>query len=269
MRPLLNYFGGKWNAAPWILSQFPDHGIFVEVFGGAASLMLRKPPARNDVLNDLDDEIYNLYWVMRNQFKALERKLQFTPFARKEFELAYQHSRSPVERARRTIIKSYFGVGDSTFFEGNGFRWSKKVNTSVPRAWANWVDQVHEIHERLRTVQIENMDWRKVLERFDSPETLFYLDPPYIHDTRSHKRGYRLEFTDENHKDLLDGLQDIQGMAIVSCYAHPIYDELRFRGWQSKTEKFNTLNGKMKSETIFINQRAWENQTQMNMEFQT
>src|SRR6185312_12415259 len=129
MRPLLNYFGGKWNAGPWIISHFPDHEIYVEPFGGGASVLLQKPRSKREIINDIDLEIVNLYRVMRNAWPELERLLKLTPHSRVEYQDAYEDSNDMVEQARRTLVKSYFGIGYSQFHKGNGMRTSKTSGT--------------------------------------------------------------------------------------------------------------------------------------------
>src|SRR4051812_49100283 len=108
-RPVLRYFGGKWKLAPWIISQFPPHRIYVEPFGGGASVLLRKDRSYGEIYNDLDTEVVNVFRVLQRHPRRLKRMLEVTPFARDEWELAYVRVKDPVERARRAIIRSFMG----------------------------------------------------------------------------------------------------------------------------------------------------------------
>jgi hypothetical protein len=114
-RPVLRWHGGKWKLAPWIISFFPSHRVYVEPFGGAASVLLRKERAYAEVYNDLDDDVVNLFRVLQNpeQGGALVRLLELTPFARTEFELGWDETDDHVEKARRLIIRAFMGFGSN------------------------------------------------------------------------------------------------------------------------------------------------------------
>jgi len=108
-RSLLRYFGGKWAIAPWVLSHLPPHRIYVEPFGGAASILLRKPRSCVEVYNDLDEEIVGIFQTVQDprQCQALMLRLRRTPYSRRVFETAFQSSRDPIIRAQRAIVRAY------------------------------------------------------------------------------------------------------------------------------------------------------------------
>lgn len=114
-RPALRYHGGKWRLAPWIIDHLPAHRIYVEPLGGAASVLLRKPRSYAEIYNDLDDEVVTFFEVLRDpgQSAELQQRLRLTPFARAEFEAAYEPAGDPVERSRRLLIQSFMGFGSS------------------------------------------------------------------------------------------------------------------------------------------------------------
>ncbi|TJV23013.1 MAG: DNA adenine methylase, partial [Mesorhizobium sp.] len=114
-RPVLRWHGGKWLLAPWIIEHFPAHRIYVEPFGGAASVLLRKPRAYAEVYNDLDGDVVNLFRVLQDPLGGgeLMRRLELTPFARAEFELGWDATDDQVERARRLIIRAFMGFGSN------------------------------------------------------------------------------------------------------------------------------------------------------------
>src|SRR5690606_38406754 len=114
-RPVVRYHGGKWTLAPWLISHFPQHRIYVEPFCGGASVLMRKPRVYSECINDLNGEMVNLFRVLRDESQALrlQRALYFTPFARDEFFEAYQSATDPVETARRTIVKAFMGFGSA------------------------------------------------------------------------------------------------------------------------------------------------------------
>lgn len=143
-RPALRYHGGKWRLAPWIISHFPAHRVYVEPFGGGASVLLRKPRVEREVYNDLDEDVVNLFQVLRDAGRSgqLIELLRLTPFARTEFEDSYEPTSDPVERARRLVVRSYMGFGSSVFVNhATGFRDYTKVhrNDRFPaRDWVNY-----------------------------------------------------------------------------------------------------------------------------------
>ena len=239
----MRYYGGKWRIAPWIVSHFPPHRIYVEAFGGGASVLLQKEPAYGEVYNDLDGEVVNVFRVIRKNSKRFKRIIDAMPFAREEMEISYRRVKDPVERARRTIIRSFMGYGsDSVTREcRTGFRSnSNRSGTTPAHDWASWPKQIQAFHLRLKGVVVENRDACEVMASQDSEETLHYLDPPYIHDTRSTlqtKHGYRFEMSDSDHGRLRDFVRTLKGMVLISGYEHKIYNEL---GWEKK--ELQTLN---------------------------
>jgi DNA adenine methylase len=235
-RSVLQYHGGKWRLASWIISHFPPHRIYVEPFGGAASVLLRKPRSHVEVYNDLDSEIVNVFRVLRDPASAreLERVLRLTPFAREEFELSYIRDEDPIEQARRTIVRSFMGFGSAALNRTTGFR-AKAIRsgTTPSREWAHYPDQIGAFVERLRGVVIENRPAIEVIRQHDSRETLHYVDPPYVHAARcaGMADNYRHEMTDDDHRELAEVLRSVRGAVVVSGYPTPLYEEL-YAGWR-------------------------------------
>lgn len=234
-RPALRYHGGKWRLAPWIISHFPPHRIYVEPFGGAGSVLIRKPATYTEVFNDLDDRLVNVFRVLRDPAKSAElaRLLDLTPFARAEFDAAYgDEPTNDVEAARRVVVMSFMGFGSDSIGRGyrTGFRAkSNRLNTTPAHDWSSFPPQVRRFHERLRAVVIEHQGAAEVMLRHDEPRTLHYVDPPYVHDTRTAsvgRHGYRHELTDDQHRELASVLLGLRGMVALSGYSCPLYDEL-------------------------------------------
>ena len=268
-RPLLRWHGGKWVLAPWIIRHFPRHRTYVEPFGGAASVLLRKDPSYAEVYNDLDDDVVNLLRVLRSpESERLIQALRLTPFARTEFEIAYQVSDDPVEEARRLVIRSFMGFGSDGFNRAvkTGFRSNSNRSGTTPAFdWTNYPDSLSIIVQRLAGVVIENRDAMEVMLQHDSPDTLHYADPPYMPDTRSDKsrkgggkyHTYRHEMSDEQHATLLEGIRRLKGMVIVSGYHTDLYDEL-LSDWR-RVEKVAMADGaRERMEVLWINPSAVE-----------
>lgn len=237
-RPVVRYHGGKWKLAPWVVSFFPRHRIYVEPFGGAASVLMRKERSFAEVYNDLDGEIVNLFRILRDRGDELIRLVELTPYAREEFELSYVHSDDPLEQARRTAVRCGMGFG-STAMNVNyrtGFRASTvRCGSSYPGDWKNQPHNLKAVVERLRGVFIENKDALDLIQLHDSPETLFYIDPPYVKGSRTYHRGkggYKNEMTDSDHERLAQCLHKVRGMVVVSGYQSGLYGKL-FADWPS------------------------------------
>ena len=156
-RPALRYHGGKFRLAPWILRFFPAHHVYVEAFGGGASVLLRKPRTHAEVYNDLDAEIVNLFRVVRDQGAELERIVSLTPFARDEFADSYEQHADPIEQARRTVVRSFMGFGSAgASGQATGFRAnSNRSHTTPAHDWANFPEALASIVDRMRAVVIE------------------------------------------------------------------------------------------------------------------
>lgn len=271
-RPVGRYHGGKWRLAPWVIGHFPKHRVYVEPFGGAASVLLRKPRSRGEVYNDLWSRIVDVFRVLRDDAKAadLARRLSLTPFAREEFEAASPSAFETddiVERARLTIVRAYMGHGSNSPNElmSTGFRSnSMRSNTTPAAEWSNYADCIPEFSARLRGVVIENRPAAEVMVGFDAGDTLHYVDPPYVHETRSvgnphcKKHMYAYELTDMQHRDLATTLHRLAGMVVLSGYPCPLYDKDLYRDWY-RTERVALADGaRERTEVLWLNPAAIE-----------
>jgi DNA adenine methylase len=185
------------------------------------------------VFNDADRALVNLFRVIRDSDSCtkLHRALENTPYSRSEFALAKGKSDDPVEAARRLIVRqrqSRAGLGVCWRYsicdvEGN--------MASVVKRWRSGIDGIPAVHRRFRNVQIEADDWRRVLSRYDSSQTLFYLDPPYHPDTVV-GGSYDHELTRADHRELVARLLSLRGMVAISGYQNASYRPLERAGWK-------------------------------------
>lgn len=240
--PVIRYHGGKFRLAQWVISHFPQHTCYTEVFGGAAGVLIQKPRAYAEVYNDLDGEIVNLFAVLRsekNRTKLIEQ-LILTPYARDEFELAWEHSDDVVERARRIVIRAQMGFGSAGATKGKtGFRIdTKRQYGTAQMLWAEFPHHLDQIGQRLQGVLIENRNAIRVLKDHDTPTTLHYVDPPYVHDTRyvgvKYGSFYRYEMDDLQHIELLKTLLKLEGMVVLSGYENDMYNDY-LKGWTKRS----------------------------------
>lgn len=222
-------------------------------------MLLRKPRAYAEVYNDLDGEVVNLFRVVRDPALAakLTEALYLTPFARDEFKAAYGATDDPVERARRLVVLSFQGFGSNAHAKrSTGFRSNSSRSGTTPAFdWTNYPEALAATVARFRGVVIENRHALDVVVQHDSPATLHYLDPPYVHDTRSRfdvQRAYVHEMTDAQHREMLDVVRGLEGAVVLSGYPHPMYEEAL--GDWTRVEKVAYADGARKrTEVLWLN----------------
>lgn len=255
-RPVMRHPGGKFKLTSWILSYFPPHKLYVELYGGAASVLMAKTPSQGEVYNEIDDSIVNVFRVLRDPEKSseLERQINLTPFSYKEYINSYSaKSTNDVERARLTIFRSFAGLGSDSVFRNAGFRGLKNKETSVTSAqeWSRYGQVIKTFTTRLKNVVIESRDATEIIPIYDRPDAFFYADPPYPFSTRGKNRMYQHEMTDEDHVKLAEMLNGISGNAIVSSYRSDLYDEL-YKGWLRIDKNATAQNGTARVESIWV-----------------
>src|SRR5437868_1361469 len=186
------WYGGKFNHLEWLLPLLPACHHYCEPFAGSAAVLLNREPSPVETYNDIDGDVVNFFRVLRDQPEELIRTIGLTPFAREEFHLSIATNgepMEPVERARRFFVRARqarTGLAQSATLG----RWANCKNTSragmsgVVSRWLGSVEGLPEIAERLLRVQIENRPAIDIIRLYDSPGTLFYCEPPYLHSTR-------------------------------------------------------------------------------------
>lgn len=267
-RPPVRWHGGKFLMSRNIIPFLPAHRCYTEAFGGGAGVLLHKARSHGEVYNDLDDDIVGLFRVLQDPAQScrLIELLRLTPFARREFEIAYDWSDEPVERARRLVIRSFMGFGSNAHsatqrgHQSTGFRSnSNRSGTTPAQDWQNLPDAYGAIIDRMRGVVIEHRDALIVLTRHDGPQTLHYVDPPYVHDTRSMFKGgksaYKHEMDRDAHIKLLEALRALTGMVVLSGYAHPLYEEA-LCGWRRHEFAAFADGARIRTEVLWINPQA-------------
>lgn len=233
-RALFPWFGGKAILATRIVDLLPLHDAYVEPFGGAANVLLTKRPSRLDVYNDVDDGLVGFFRVLRERPDELAAALELTPYSRREFEIARATWRSTgdeLERARRWFVwtwQRYAGDQERS-------SWASDVlgrrNGSRSATWARRIGELREWACRWRHVQVECADWRVILDRYDAPSACFYLDPPYLPETRL-GGGYKHELTREHHEELVERVRSLDAAVVLSGYDSALYRQLEHDGFE-------------------------------------
>jgi DNA adenine methylase len=241
------WFGGKGNLARWIIGYLPRGHTYVEPFAGAASVFWHLPePYPVEVLNDIDGRIVNLYRVLqdREKFRELLHRLVWTPYSRAEFARALATLRDPeadeVSRAWAFFVAQNQGFGGKAGSVGD---WGRSLTASNrgmserTNAWRGRLKLLTYWHQRLSRVQIDFVDGIDAIRYWDTPDTVFYVDPPYVLDTRVDKEVYANEMTLDDHRRLVETLLQVKGKVVLSGYDHPVYRPLEEVGWVKLARK--------------------------------
>ncbi len=235
---LISYAGGKGTHLDALLPMIPYTPTFVEPYGGGASILLNRRPSEVEVYNDLNDDIINLFRVVRSPMSGplFEAMVDATLYSRAEFERAIdiinnppEHS-SSTERAWATFVIHNQGISGKLHRSYGNWARSREGNINTKRWWGKY-DRISQIRHRFEHVQIESKDALDVIEAWDSPQTTFYLDPPYVLETRGQRAYYAFEQPVEHHERLVEILLAVEGCVVLSGYEHPVYDPLAADGW--------------------------------------
>jgi DNA adenine methylase len=249
------WYGGKAYYADWLIERFPRHRVYVEPFGGAANVLLRKSASPVEVFNDLDARVVGFFRVLRDRatFDEFVRRLQLTPYARAAFEEALAEPEDadadPIDAARRFFVRcrqSIGGLGMSKLYPSH---WTLSLRTRRAMAepvskYLSAIEGLEEVATRFRSVAIERMPAIDLIAKYDAKrpddEVFFYCDPPYLPATRhgGSASTYGVEMTLEDHKRLLETLRCCVAKVMVSGYPHELYDDL-LRGW--RREELSTI----------------------------
>ena len=242
----LKWAGGKSQLRKQIIPLIPEHVCYVEPFGGAAWLLLGKAPSEVEVLNDIDGELVNLFRVIRNNPDGLIQSFRWDLVSREELHTLTARDPlelDPVERAHRfyyLIMAGWGGQGKYPRFQtavkdpgGHGNRLAGALETME--------EKIKPVHQRLRTVLIENMDWRKCVDRYDSPDTLIYLDPPY----QGNGVDYRFNMKSrEDHQTMRAKLATLQARWMLSAYDNPEMREMYPEYWVTPIQSTSGMDAK-------------------------
>lgn len=266
----LHYFGGKsgfnGKLAKWIISNFPNHKHYVETCFGGGSVLLYKGKNKNisEVVNDIDKRLIGFWKVLANKsmFEDFYTRISFLPLSEDLFNeaLKYEFGKDDVEDAvQYFILNRQSRLGSNKNFVTLSKRRTRRGINEQVNSWLQAIDGLPELVDRLETVAIRNTTLVKLLRQEDTEDTLFYIDPPYLHQTRGYKDAYKFEMTEDQHIEMLDELEKIEGKFVLSGYHSDLYKKYATRnGWRthemiishcSSTEK----KKKNKTEVIWMN----------------
>ena len=241
MNSPISWVGGKGLLKKWVLSYFEkiDHKSYVEPFGGGASVLFAKQPVEHEVYNDLDERLINFFKVLADpeSFEQFKRRVEALPYSRKLFYEYREAIVTETDSVKRAVM--FFVLAKQSFAGKIGLSTSWGFSVADDKQTSKWMFSIRnltEVHNRLMRVQIEYLPAVKLIDYYDTPDTLFYCDPPYVMDTRANTE-YMHEMTNDDHVELVEKLLTIKGMCAISCYDHPIYKPLLNAGWNKVTKE--------------------------------
>lgn len=257
-----NYFGGKTTWLDELYKYFPNHRYFLDLFCGSMSVTLNKQPSEMDTANDLNSDIYNFFSVLRDEPELLFRAVELTMVSRNEYNNCFPINApgiSNVERARRFFVRCRMSFQGSGIKESTGFnaciRTSERGVSKNVSKYLSAVEKLPAVVDRLKHIQIENLDYREILQRHNSHEHFIYVDPPYELRKRKYKKWYQHEFEDKDHIELSEKLRTSKSMIMISHYKSEFYDEL-YHDWNYlmlPARGHSMKNGKVTEECIWFN----------------
>lgn len=260
MKAIIRYPGSKWGLAEWIISHFPENYekmVYLEPFAGSGAVFFNKLPGAVETINDLDGDIVNLFHVLRDCPEELKRQLALTPYSREEYDRSFEPYDEPVEKARRYMVRTTQAIGAKL---NNKCGWRNHKQTKIGGAackWAGICDIIDAAAKRLRgdtthLVQIESMDALRLIERYNNPDVLMYLDPPYVLGSRKSGKLYQHEMDANDHKELLGLIAKSRAKILLSGYKSELY-ETALQGWDKVTAMSRTTSTEMAEECLWLN----------------
>lgn len=235
IRSPLIYFGGKSRLAKKLIDLFPEHKTYAEPFAGAGHVLIQKKPSAVEVYNDISSNAVNFFLVVRENPTRFYEAVESLPYSRELYE---QWRDEPLpddsfERAVRWFYINRSGMCGS--YKGKTSIWRHGVTNNTASSYRTACDLIEPLSNRMRKVKIECKDFREIITKYDSIKTFFYVDPPYI------GREFRYEggFTQKDHIDLAELLNNIKGKAMVSYYDDPLLSQLYARWNRLEIDSYN------------------------------
>jgi DNA adenine methylase len=250
----ISYYGGKQSMLKHILPIIPEHKTYAEIFFGGGAVFWAKEPAEAEIINDYNGMVVNFYEQLKINYDALKAAIDATPYSRQTYQKALVIYESPYIYS--PLAKAWaFWTGIVQGFSSHIGSWkaTNPLGKEVQLCENRKKLITPELSDRLKNVQIDCADAVYLIERLDSPDTFFYLDPPYVDSDQGHYGGY----TQEHFNRLLDVLTRIKGKFLLSSYPNASLDGYRIRNSWHYADKDMQLavsrTGKRKTECLTAN----------------
>lgn len=251
---VLKYPGSKWRISKWIIEHFPKHHTYIEPYFGSGAVLFNKEQSAIESVNDLDDDVVNLFSCIRLDSAKLARLVALTPYSRKEYDLAFTQASDDFDRAVKFLVRCWQGHGFRT--NGPKVGWKNDVqgreNMYAAYNWYRLPEWIQGTVDRLKQVQIDCQPATKFIQRHKYKNVLIYADPPYLLSTRSAKQ-YKHEMSEQDHVELIEVLLEHPGPVVLSGYHSDLYEQL-LRGWHKETINGSAeYYGKSREEILWMN----------------
>ena len=226
MQKLFGYPGGKWPIRNKIIALFPPHLTYVDVFGGSASLLIGKPPSVGEIFNDKSEDLANFFRVVKHRPAELAEMAKYWIHSR---SLWVEEKQSPPLKDEVARAFRFWVLSEDSF---GGKRGTFGMQRQGIRSVTHARDHLDEVAQRLRSAHIECLDFRDCIKKYDSSETFFYCDPPYL-GTEGANEIYP-QLTEQDWIELRDLLSNIKGKFLLSSSDHKLIKSL-FKGFNYKS----------------------------------
>jgi len=245
------YVGGKCRLSTWIIKEFPKHYCYIDVFGGSAAVLLNKDRSENEIFNDKDEDIVHFFLIYRDREDELIEWLSKTPYSKQEhYEWAkkfYNGERDsdPIKRAGKFFYLRYSQYA-SKYSGISGWRSDNKANKAI--YFENGKDKLNKLSSRFKGVQIENEDYAYILDRYDSEDSFFYLDPPYV-DAGDALYSHEGSF---DHVKFFEKVKDIKGYWMLSYGILPDFINKNDYYYKEKEVFYSNLSDENENPEIIL-----------------
>lgn len=254
MPALLRYPGSKWSSAGRVIELFGDHFHYAEPYFGSGAVFFSKPASGHEVINDINGDVVNFWRVLRDSTEELCWALETTPWARQELEASRAPSDDPVEAARRFAVRAWQSrASDMSKAVGWRSRGSKQRAGGMSDRWRKLPDQLRAVAWRLSDAEIEHQDALRVIERHNTPDTLLYLDPPYVFDTARTQTLYANEADNDHHEKMLELALIHTGQVVISGYDSDLYNDLLSEWRKVEFNPGKVESGAKRTEVLWTN----------------
>lgn len=232
MKTPITYYGGKVKMTVHILPLIPEHTLYCEPFFGGGAIFFAKPPSKVECINDMNTEVINFYRVVQDKFTALKKSINGTLHSRRSHQQAKIIYDNPdmfndVQRAWAFWVLTNQGFAGQI---SNSWGYAKQKNSDSLKIKNKKIQFTKDYAKRLELVQIECTDALKVIFTRDTPQSFFYIDPPYFNSAMGHYGGYSYH----DFEDLLQLLENIKGKFLLSSYDSELLQRYTEKnGWDS------------------------------------
>ncbi|MGR3309275.1 MAG: DNA adenine methylase, partial [Candidatus Brocadiales bacterium] len=224
----VNRLGGKYFLRHWIVKKMPEHTLYCEPFVGAGHLLFAKTPSKVEVINDTDNCLKNFFKIIKvpGTRQRLIEELAYMPYSRglwQEIRQRWKQGNIPNDSIERAAM--WFYLNKSTFSgdqKRGGFAIPSSTGRNTATTFRNTIESLGVTARRLKNITIENLDYKDCILKYDSQDSLFYCDPPYLDTEHYYGRG---NFTHDAHYGLAELLHGVKGNAMVSHYQNGLYDD--------------------------------------------